>query len=185
MEQPAAATTPPTPAGPASATPPPSETPPPRRRGRPFGSRSRNAALTETPVGDPPTGTPPEVEPQRRKRRSKAIDKDALAKQLIGVHMIAAKLTQLPFVQIDENESRMLADAIENVAREYDLELSGRTGAFIQLIAVSAVVYGPRVMEFQKLKRRAVAEAQASPPPPPQSPVELAAGEVNGAGRRT
>jgi hypothetical protein len=175
----------PTPAAPPAAAPPGGAPPPgaaaqPRRRGRPFGSRSHAAPLNETPIVE---GASPDVEPQKRKRRSKAIDKDALAKQLIGVHMIGAKVTGLPFVAIDAQEAAMLADAIENVAREYDLALDGKTGAFIQLIAASAVVYGPRVMQFQALKRQAIREARARAEAAAHvAPIPSAPTELNGAG---
>lgn len=137
----------------AASTPDPNA---PKKRGRPFGARNRAAPLTETPVDG---AAPPDAEPIKRRRRTKALDKEQLSKQLIGIHAIAAKLTGLPFVQIDKMESDMLADAIDNIAREYDLALDGKTGAFLQLMAASAVVYGPRVMMYQALKRKAMREA--------------------------
>jgi hypothetical protein len=104
-------------------------------------------------------GDAPQVEqPTQRRRRKAAIDKESLAKQLQGLHMMAATITQLPFVQINEQEAAMLADAIENVSREYDLALDGKTGAFIQLAAVAAIVYGPRLVHYQKLKKQAQRE---------------------------
>src|SRR2546423_10441970 len=156
----AATTSAPTPAsgGPA----PPGAAPQPPKRGRPFGSLNRNTSaprLTETTVSADGAQPAPDAEPQRRRRRMKAIDKSQLAKQLIGIHTIAAKLTQMPFVAIDQTEADMLADAIDNVAREYDLALDGKTGAFIQLMAAAAVVYGPRVMMYQAIQRRSRREA--------------------------
>lgn len=162
-----------TPAGPTSAPPIPGPAPdaappgpaPKRARGRPFGSTTRKPPLTETPVTDAgaalPAGQEAE-EPQRRRRRNKAVDKEALTKQLVGLHAMAAHLTGLELIAIGPSEAAMLADAIESMSREYDLALDGKTGAFIQLIAAAAVVYGPRVLKFRALKKRALAEQEAA-----------------------
>jgi hypothetical protein len=150
MEQPTPAQTDAPTAGPGT-TPPPATEPPKRRgRGRPVGARTQSAPLSETPVAD--VSEPP-PQPQQRRRRSKAVDTDLLAKQLTGVHEIAAKVTGLPFIKLDQQEAKILADAIAGVAREYDLALDGKTGAMIQLLAAGAIVYGPRVIVFQRMKR--------------------------------
>jgi hypothetical protein len=143
-----------------TATPPPSSgTPPPRRRGRPFGSRTRTPPLTETPVDPALNGgaIPPTSEPQptRRRRRVNQVDTESLTKQLIGVHQIAAKMTGLQVIAIDKDEAQILANGIAAVAREYDLALDGKTGAFIQLLGAAALVYGPRVVIIQQMKQQA------------------------------
>jgi hypothetical protein len=181
MDQPN--TSAPTPAGPASGAPPApdakADEPPRKRRGRPFGSTTKTTPLTEQPVDQ----TPPEsAEPQKRRRRTKAIDKDQLAQQLIGLHMMAAKLTGQQFMLLDPAEAKLLADAMENVAREYDLELSGKTGAFIQLLAAGAIVYGPRVLKLKAIREQARREARAAQQPPAKIDSTAGTEPLNGAG---
>jgi hypothetical protein len=172
-ETPAAA-----PAAPTSAPTPgnASDTPPPRRgRGRPFGSMTRKPPLVEQAV--PATaadGVAPASQdvPAPRRRRSKSIDKEAVAKQLVDLHAMLARFTGVGLLQIEMREGATLADAIENVAREYDLEFSGKTGALMQLLFAAGVVYGPRVMLYQAMKKRAAqGEAGAVSSPPETSPL--------------
>src|SRR5579863_9323591 len=105
----------------------------PARRGR----RPRNAAppLTETQVGVEPGDAPQDAKPTR-KRRAKVIDSDALAKQLKGIHKLAAQMVPIsvngkPLLELSDDESQQLAQAVAAVANEYDLELDGKTGAAI------------------------------------------------------
>lgn len=108
-------------------------TPPKKRRGRP----------PKNPI--PENAIDGEAKPinEKPKRRSK-IDASAVAKQIQGLHMLAAHATGLSELQISEGESVLLADAVVNMSSEYGLELSGKTGAALQLFAACAMVYLPR-----------------------------------------
>ena len=117
------------------------------RRGRPPASEK---------VGD--TGTPKTTAPRTRAPRKKAepvndhIDPGTLAKQLQGVHVMVAMLTQSPEMQLSEPESIELAKAVSGVCAEYNLSLNGKTGAMIQLLGAGAMVYLPRIMAIKQRK---------------------------------
>lgn len=170
----------PTPAGPtAGAASPPTpgpggEAPAARRgRGRPFGSTTRKPPLTEQAVPAESAAAAPagQSEPAPRRRRTKTIDKEALAKQLVSMHEMVARLTGIGLIQIQLQEGMSLAEALESVSREYDLALDGKSGAIIQLIFAAGCVYGPRVMLYQAMKKRAAqggtAEEAATAGAPP------------------
>jgi hypothetical protein len=151
---------------------PPGEQPTRRRRGRPFAAKS---PLTEQTVN--PDGSEQPQEPQQRKRRAKNIDSDALAKQLRGIHSLAAQILPIRrqdgvlLLELSETESKELASAIAGVAKEYDLELDGKTGAAIQLLAAACMIYGPRIYVIQKMRVATQRQAQEAPPPADSSVV--------------
>lgn len=103
-------------------------------------------------------GRKPKIKPAK-------MDSNALAKQVQGLHQLAALATGIPEFQLHDAEALMLGDAIANVCEEYDLSLSGKTGAFLQLIAAAAMVYVPRVeiigrrVKEKKAQQRANTEA--------------------------
>lgn len=145
---------------------------PKRGRGRPFGSRTSVPPLTETPVGSEATGEAPQDAAPKTRRRKSSVDASALAKQLRGIHALAAKLLPIPgpngtkLLELDDTEATQLAEAVAAVAKEYDLELSGKTGAAIQLLGVAAMIYGPRIYVIQQIRvygqqQKAAAEAAA------------------------
>lgn len=113
------------------------------RRGRPPASEK---------VAD--AGSPKATAPRTRTARKKAqpIDHDTLAKQLQGVHVMVAMITQSPEMQLSDPESIELAKAISGVCAEYNLSLNGKTGALIQLIGAGAMVYLPRIMAIKQRK---------------------------------
>lgn len=151
---------------PIKATPPtdgkspgePQETQSPKKRGRPFQKRNSTASpLQETAVGAEDVKATEDA-PRQQRRRKSTVDAGALAKQLKGIHALAAKLLPIPgpngkpLIELDDEEATQLADAVAGVAKEYDLELSGKTGAAIQLFGVAAMIYGPRVYVIQQMR---------------------------------
>lgn len=140
----------------------PQETIKPRRgRGRPFGSTraSTAAPLLETSVGaENPQPNEPQEQPRQQRKRKAQVDASALAKQLKGIHALAAKLVPLKgpdgsmLMELSDTEATQLADAVAGVAKEYDLELSGKTGSAITLIGVAAMIYGPRIYLIQQMR---------------------------------
>ncbi len=121
------------------------EQPPKPRRGRP--PKDPNAVKTEKIGKD--TG------PAVKARRKATYDPVLLAKQLQGLHLMAAQMTGLAEVQISSDESMMLANSVIGVSEQYDLSIDGKTGAAIQLLATAAMIYLPRVLA---IKARAQAE---------------------------
>ena len=127
-----------------SANPAP-ETTVPKRRGRPPGSKNNaSKPLEEKSVN---SGTD---QPAAKRGRPKKVDtfsaeaKERMARQVQGIHMMAAQLSGFGEFQISEPEAVMLSDAIINTSNEYGLSLSGKTGALIQLIGTAAIIYLPR-----------------------------------------
>lgn len=104
--------------------------------------------------------------PKARAPRKKAapanepIDPDTLAKQLQGVHVMVAMLTQAPEMQLSDAESVELAKAVSGVCAEYNLSLNGKTGALIQLLGAGAMVYLPRIMAIKQRKAKEQAEKE-------------------------
>ena len=112
-----------------NATPIPGDAAPPVKRGRP----PKKAMFTDENIGD-------------------------LAGQIQGLHMIAAEMTGVPIFALSEKESKMLAASVIKIAGEYNLAMSGKTGAMIQLIGVCAMIYVPRLIALKKMKAQATAD---------------------------
>lgn len=127
----------------------PETSPPEKRRGP---GRPRK----EEQVNSPPSPTLPK-KPGRPKgsgsKKIEPIDSEILSKQIAGLHMMIAQISQIPEIMISEEESKMLASSVALVCDEYDLNLSGKTGAFLQLMASAAVIYLPRVPVIQQRVR--------------------------------
>lgn len=131
---------------------------PRRGRGRPFGSRTTAPPLTETPVGAEPAADAPQDQPRQQRKRKSTVDVGMLAKNLKGIHKLAAKLVPIKgptgdlLMELSDDEATQLADAFAAVAKEYDLEMSGKTGSAIQLLGVAAMIYGPRIFVIQQMR---------------------------------
>lgn len=137
--------------------------PPPKRgRGRPSNAEKLlNETLVKETVGDDGATTATAKKPGRTAGKSGkgTMDPAALGNQLVGIHALAAMFTQIPELQLQPQEGNALAQAVINVCQEYDLSLSGKTGAGIQLLAAAAMIYAPRLMHY----KARVTQAQAQP----------------------
>jgi len=97
----------------------------------------------------------------------KAMDPVGLAKQLVGIHQLAAMFTGMGELQLQQEEAQGLADAVVNVCAEYDLNIDGKTGAAVQLFAACAMIYAPRVLQIKfRLAQERAAYEQANPQQP-------------------
>lgn len=103
--------------------------------------------------GRPPKD--PNAEPKkRRSKKTETESLDAFAKQIQGIHHMASLVTGVPEAAISDVESRMLAESVIAVSEEYGFELSGKSGASLQLLAACAMVYTPRFIQAsQRLNR--------------------------------
>lgn len=128
-------------------TPPPSATPPPRRGpGRPRKDGlppGGGAALGETAI---PAGEGASKRGQRKTRVE--LDRVAIARQLLGSHMMVASMLGLPELMLTEKEADSEAEAICDFAREYDFEPDPKIMASINLIATMGFIYVPKVMKI-------------------------------------
>jgi hypothetical protein len=94
------------------------------------------------------------------------IDPGKLGNQLVGIHQLAAMFTNTPELQLTDAGGRALGEAIVNVCNEYDLNISGKTGAMMQLLATSAMIYAPMFMAIRfRYAQEELARAQANPTP--------------------
>jgi hypothetical protein len=149
--------TPPVETGAAAQEPQPAARPR-RGRGRPFGSRTSVPPLAETPVGTEASGDAPQDAPRQQRKRKSTVDVGVLAKNLKGIHALAAKMVPIKgpdgkmLLELDDTEATELANAVAGVAKEYDLELSGKTGSAITLFGVAAMIYGPRIYVIQQMR---------------------------------
>ncbi len=116
----------------------------PKKRGRP---RKNPETLNAESVGN--AGASSSSGPKKRSGKMSGEQIGNLAKQLQGIHMIAATITNLPEVMLHEKEAEMLAGSIANMASQYDLSLDGKTGAAIQLLATAAMIYTPRYFQIR------------------------------------
>jgi len=120
--------------------------PPKKRRGRPPNS---SKILEEKTVGNE---APKEKRAYKKKAQYDNSTIENLARQIQGLHFIAVKMSGFKELEISESESVMLAESVVNVAREYDLALSGKTGALLQLTGVAVMIYLPRLMSINERK---------------------------------
>lgn len=134
----------------------PVETTTPKRRGRPPGSKNSTAQkLEEKPVSS--DSAAPAAKRGRPKKSEGYTDESRarFAKQVQGLHIMAAQLTGFGEFQISDPEAAMLADALINTSQEYGLSLSGKTGAMLQLLGTAAMIYVPRFAIInQKIKAK-------------------------------
>lgn len=125
----------------------------PRRRGRPSRAESEARAAGAAETGEAKADAPKAARPRSSKKSADAgLDIESLAKQLAGIHVIASMVTQSPELQLSEAESRELAKGVVAVCEQYNLQISGKTGAALQLLGAAAMVYLPRLAAIRARK---------------------------------
>jgi len=136
----------------------PEATSPPIKRGRGRPPKDPIAAATPkaTPIPGDGGAAPKRGRPPKRAAFTES-DTDGLAQQIQGLHMIAAQMTGQPIFALSEGESKMLAASVIRMAGEYNLAMSGKTGALVQLLGVCAVIYVPKLVAIKKARAAAVA----------------------------
>jgi hypothetical protein len=134
--------------------PPEAEDEPPRkRRGRP-----------------PNKAGPREEKPAKKPAKS---DVKELAEKLSFIHAMGATFFGQPLLNLQEEECQSLAKALSDVMSQYNFAIDPKIAVWIQLLAVSSAIYGPRIaMLFAAAK----AAKAAKPPPPPKQTASQAQG---------
>ena len=127
---------------------------PPQKRGP--GRPRKDGSSPPGPKAEKP-GSPKsaEAKPQKRGAKMSAEAVNTLARQIQGMHAMAAMITGIGILQINDGEAALLAGGISAVAEEYGLALDGKTGAALQLFGAAAMVYAPRFIAIQKAKAQA------------------------------
>lgn len=113
--------------------------PPKRKRGRP-------SNIDKEKIEKGTTNNSSTSKPTKKKTVYTADSIQLMGKQLVGVHLIAAQVTGLAELQINDSEGVALAQGIVLVAEQYDLSIDGKTGAALQLFFTAAMIYGPRIL---------------------------------------
>lgn len=72
-----------------------------------------------------------------------------LAKTLQGLHVVIAMGLALPELVMSDDESKMQADAIHAVMREYEIPISPATQALVNLAFISFALYAPRIQAIR------------------------------------
>ena len=121
--------------------------PPQKRRGRPPGKKPTMGAESVTGGAQPSKAGRPKASAKRA--AFSASDVAAMGKQLVGIHLLIVQFTGIPEMQISNDEGQMLAQSVINISEQYDLQIDGKTGAAIQLLATAAMIYGPRAFHYR------------------------------------
>lgn len=96
-----------------------------------------------------------------------------LARKIQGVHELAEQFTGLP-LQIKPDEAQELAHAVEQCAKEFNVVVSGKTAALLNLAATAAMIYTPKIIMIYAAIRMAQMQA-ASENATNITPAEMAA----------
>ena len=79
---------------------------------------------------------------------------------------MAALLLRMPELVISRDEAAKLAEALRNIAQYYNFAPDPRVMAWVQLLSVAAVIYGPRiVMAAQRSKAQRAQQSRGAVPP--------------------
>lgn len=140
----------------------PEAAPPTPRRGRGRPSKAEKAGDINNPPQPkeiPASGATTAAKPKSRAKKAE-INVSELAAQIHGMHAMISMMTGLAELQIHEKEAEALAKGVVAVTEQYGFEISGKTGASLQLFAAAAMVYAPRVFAIKA--RMAHAKAQST-----------------------
>lgn len=130
-------------------------------------------------------------EPERKRRKytkragkggnqsAQSIPVEGLATILLQGHAMLAMITKTQEFMLNADESVMLAQAMANVSRHYDVQVAEKTLDWTQLIMVAGTVYGSRLaaMKLRKQMERANRETNA-PKAPTAEEINLTAARV-------
>lgn len=125
----------------------------PRKDGLPAGTRTAAAADKISP---PPAATV--------KHTPAPIDIESLARQLQGLHLMAAEVTHEPAWILTPAEAKNLAVSLAEIARQYSVSVNPKVAAGLQLAGVAAAIYLPRMLAIRAKRETAQREAARSAP---------------------
>ncbi len=136
-------------------------------RTEPISNASDSGTDTRTEYIDPSTATGPKLNkdgtPRKRRGEGKQTSGESsrvvtanLEKVLFSLHVMAAATLKEPDLAIDEDEAKILAEALEKIANAYNFStiFSPKTQAGIDLTIALVTVYGARVMKIAQKQRR-------------------------------
>jgi hypothetical protein len=115
--------------------------------------------------------------PARRKSKAVAMGPDKFAKSLQGLHKGAAFLSGVPELALEPDEAKMMADALFGIFEEYEIEISTKAAAAVNLAGATMMVYGPRLVAL-RARRNNVARAKATKAAAAASPADATFAET-------
>ena len=126
---------------------------PRKRKGRPKGSRNAS--------------------PSTEKTQNTLIAN--LESLLLSVHFMGAKILEVPEIELDEQEAKMLSDCLRKVAEFYPVSLSPKRMAMAELAICAGTIYGPRIVTIYKKAPKGPKLVPSQPQQTQQQPVQAAA----------
>lgn len=93
-----------------------------------------------------------------------ALDVDAVEHVLFSIHGMLAAMLSAPEMALDKDESKMLASAISNVSRHYDVEATQKQMDWANLATVCGMVYGTRIFAMRNRARQEATTRQPEQP---------------------
>jgi|HubBroStandDraft_5_1064220.scaffolds.fasta_scaffold31237_3 hypothetical protein len=115
----------------------------PRKRGRPAGSKNGPRLAEKTP------------------QSNLIANFESL---LLSVHLMGAKILEIPELELDDEEAKRLSDSLKKVAEFYPVGISPKRMAIAELCMAAGSIYGPRVVTLMKTAKK------KTPPPVRQVP---------------
>ena len=111
------------------------------------------------------------------KEASIRLEKIGLTDLLYSLHLMGANILNAPTLELDQEESKKLADAVQKVAGFYAVAFDPKKVAIVELAAVCGMIYGPRIMAWriERKKKSAPAPRVTEMPRPAQAPPQPAA----------
>lgn len=128
----------------------------PRRRGRPPGSRNRNAG-----------GEPTDIGSAREGRAKTPGDITDLTKVLLSMHDMLAAVCKAEYVEITAEQAKKLSAGIKEVGKHYSFNMTAKQVAIADLVMIVLAIYGPMfVILFKGITKPKVKDNLRTMPSP-------------------
>ena len=117
-----------------------------------------------------------EQKEKRKKKKKKhqivsdVLTAENLATQIIGIHMMAALFLQMPQAQIAEEPAHLMAEALYEIIKEYDMAWLVRLAPWFSFAFITITVEAPIIIairtEWLRRKAAQVEQTESDVPPP-------------------
>lgn len=81
----------------------------------------------------------------RSTQKDKAVSVTGIEKLLLSTHNLLARLTKVEEMKLDNDEAKMIAEALANVQQHYSVVVDPKYLAWMGLIGVCVTIYAPRI----------------------------------------
>lgn len=97
-----------------------------------------------------------------RTRQKSAVSLTGVEAILLSAHAMLAAATKQPGLALEKDEAEQLAKAVAEVAKHYDTSVDPKHLAWFNLVAIVAMIYGPRIFMLSRGKS-STPETEAEP----------------------